>query len=322
MYVSRTDSHPLTTKWGKGRAALNDPFFAVRFTGFIIGKRMSNAGRKGLSILCALVALSASLCLAQTPPPAPPTVSPSKAEVPIEFPEGDLAPFEKHPIFIKVLIKAKNEKELARLKRHRTPYEKWALLGGKHLPNTDLAFRFDLGWPSLDISVHYPITSTIELIPKATFFYGFPVVNSDQDACCGVGNALGTQVRFFLWEQRGFYLSLLTEASLLLNYNMDSAPGFHAGARVGVGLKMSFDAAPTMDLIGGIMIPLDVYFSNPLALFAPIQMMGGIEYSLTKKWLIFFKVEVVPGFTALIGNSNDFAFGMTGRMGVAYRFVR
>jgi len=205
----------------------------------------------------------------------------------------------------------------------------WSLLGGKTLDMDHTAMRIEIGWPEIMLAVHIPITERVEIMPHMGFFFGFPIVGAailDGDgkpvatSCCGAGNSAGLATRILLHSRREFSLALQIDIAPLAKYDMDALPGLDFGIRSGIGVLFDYMLHDGMNLVGGLDIPLDTYFTTPTTLLLPIKMRVGVESFVTEDSGFFAVLEISPGVFIRYQQENAAGFGATGRVGGMFRF--
>ncbi len=207
--------------------------------------------------------------------------------------------------------------------------EPWSLLGGRTLDQDRTAMRIEIGWPEISLAVHIPVHENVEIIPHMGFFFGLPIVGAavtdssgeaQATSCCGAGNSAGVAVRWLVHTRRVFSLGMQFDIAPLAKYDMDALPGLDFGVRVGVGLIFDYVLHDGMNLVGGMEIPLDIYFSTPTTLILPIKMRVGVESFISEDSGFFAVVEISPGIFVRYAQDNVAGFGAMGRVGGMFRF--
>ncbi|NUN12954.1 MAG: hypothetical protein HUU55_04895 [Myxococcales bacterium] len=195
----------------------------------------------------------------------------------------------------------------------------WSLFGGNTLPDTDTALRVGVGWPDISAAYHYPISDIFEIAPKFSIFYGIPVFGLGADLCCGIGNTFGAELRVELFESGGFHLAFRADPALLLNYTILSN-GVEAGIQLGLGIAVDYSVSDSVNVVSGFEVPLQLYFTDPVAGLAPLLVDLGVEFMPSDELSLFVMMRLGPS-VFFAGDASDVGFGYEGRIGVAFRFL-
>lgn len=197
----------------------------------------------------------------------------------------------------------------------------WTLWGGRTLESPDEALRVNLGWPSIDIAYHFPFDVDLELAPKVSFSYGRPAVFGSQASCCGFGLVAGSEARWAFFSRKGFSAAVKGEAGLILDlYPVGTEQnGVGTGLRIGPGLAVDYAASSDVNVVGGIDIPVDIYFQTPTLALIPFLLRTGLEFHPTEDVLVFTILGMGPGVLAG-GAAGGVGFGLDARIGMAYKF--
>ncbi len=184
----------------------------------------------------------------------------------------------------------------------------WMTQGAEILPAGKYAFEARVGFPSLDLGVHVPITPVFEITPFLTFDYlGY-------GAWFGTfGNTLGVQLKGQVWQQGPHAISLGADLGIYMDY----IGGFDMGIQIG-GPEIKYSYRwdnPRIAVIAGFRMPIRVsaWPAGGIACI-PLLFNAGFEYNVLPNLNIHANVEFGPYVVApggFVGGHGGFQFGIS-----------
>jgi len=220
----------------------------------------------------------------------------------------------------------------------------WSVWGGRLVEKEQSAIRAHLGWGT-EVSYHFLVQRKVELAPKLGLTFGSPIMalsslevlrDTDGDPvpgdyvygqCCGIGNTIGTELRYSLFQKGPVHMAVKGEVGILLDYagTQGREEETSSGLRIGGGIAMNYSVYYEMNMVAGADIVADTYFL-PVVTMLPIMVRGGIEYMMDESLALFAISRFGPGFTIFGPGVVDIdavlgaVFAVDGYIGVAYRF--
>lgn len=192
----------------------------------------------------------------------------------------------------------------------------YSLIGGETLKVDEDVLRIGVGYPhAVTIAYFIPITSRFDLAPKFTFFYG-----SSDFHVPFIGDNIGLELRYAFIKKPNFSLALFGDINLWLAYH----PGFFFGLGIITpGVLVSYKPNTTIQLTGGLLLPVTFYFVNPGAnvflAHIPIAFRLGVEVAINAKIQWYLKIDIGPDIIAVKGASTVRAY-MIAHTGIGYKF--
>lgn len=196
----------------------------------------------------------------------------------------------------------------------------WMTQGAEILPAGTYAFEARVGFPSLDLGVHVPITPKFEITPFLTFDYlGYGAWGGTfggYGAWGGTfGNTLGVQLKGQVWQQGPHAISLGADLGIFMDYLW----GFDMGIQIGgPELKYSYRwDNPRIAVIAGFRMPIRVGAYPGAWASIPMLFNAGFEYNVIPNLNIHANVEFGPVVTtaggggAWVGGHGGFQFGIS-----------
>lgn len=196
----------------------------------------------------------------------------------------------------------------------------WMTQGAEILPVGTYAFDARVGFPSLDLGVHIPLTPVFEITPFLSFDYlGYGWWGGGN-----FGNTLGVQLKGQVWQSGPHAISLGADLGICLNYI--GWKGFDVGLQLG-GPEVKYSYRwddPRIAIIAGLRMPIRIWFLNGLWGEIPVLFNVGFEYNVLPNLNIHANLEFGPVFGGWGGAATRGWNGVSGhggfQFGISYLF--
>ena len=184
-------------------------------------------------------------------------------------------------------------------------------MGGAIVPLNTRMLDLGTGFPSaIFVRYHIPIAKKFEVAPFFTFDYGY-------DTVIAVGNILGLQLKYSLYNSPKFKLSLAAEPGLRLAYYPG---GFGLGIQLGLPeVLMTIPIDQKFAIDAGFKIPIAFLAYPGFLVSIPILFNTGIEYNLMRRMNLIFNIDLGPDILAR-GGFSLVRFRADVLLGISYRF--
>jgi hypothetical protein len=201
----------------------------------------------------------------------------------------------------------------------------WSVSSGKTIGRGNKAIHGQLGWPGLSGTFLLGINDKLDVGGRLAFNYGlegaFAIVPGFKlQGVVRLNFVETSQINFGISLEPGFYWYGFNFYSLLgIALPVSANLGIRASSAlmVNVGVDVPMSIAFFSGAYPGYSFYPYYYTGSSAVLFLPIQMGGGVEYSVNQQLAITYNLRIGP-FISSAGGYVTIA--MNALMGVAYRF--
>ncbi len=209
--------------------------------------------------------------------------------------------------------------KVARLMRHgalwvlagvclaTTPAAAYTLLGAEVLPVRSTAFEAQAGWPEVRFGYHIPVLRTLQITPRASFFYsGGAHMAGDTIGAGNFGMRFGADIKLRVADVGAWHMAVIWKFGAPLNFT----PEFSGAVQLGLpgGFLADWEVTTDLRLVFGLHFQSAVYIfddgsDNRAVYNLPMVFEVGAEYALTSNFQLGLNVEAGPSFLFTKGST-------------------